>query len=336
MLRNKIGYLLIILTSLSMAEQRHGLLNNPQEEDSVQVALEVGAQNDEWSPGLHQDILTYDVEGAEIWYVKAKLKIDQTDVLSGEYFNNFASSKNQDELLKEVRADSQQPFSLDGFYVLLHISNWLDVYYDIDFFRNISFRIDYWNFIGDGTLTQHGVFWTGAQEGVMGRDYDIVRKGDFLSFQTKFESYKLFYTKEFEHWYFSPGIYYLTWSKPTFLYQYLANRRLPVVYDTTYESACLSLGLGSKSKWHDIKLFADAGLYDDVSMAQGLNLGGKEQVIIGGATADFNVPIGSSSWNWTIGAYAQYSQVSKDSNELQFDGEFNWGSRTGIQYTFSL
>jgi len=335
--------LLLLLNLNLIADKRISVPSSSEtiKDRSVQHRIEGGVQNDYWNPGLHQNVIDYETEGLFLQYLKYKLRLEQTDIFSLEYYESVDKSRNQKELLQEFKGDQKRTSVVDGFYVSIHTLKFIDNLFDINFFKHINFQFEQRNFIGDGTLTNNVAFWTGGKEGQYNEAYTILHPGDILSFKTKFDSYKVFYTQDkfIGNMYGSIGAFQMTWSKPTFLNEYLDNfGRIPLTYDAKYKSTGISLNIGQKWKNADIKAFIDYGLDNSVVVASNVPLDGDIQVIIGGAELNiepWNLYISKDlAIDVTAGLNAQWTKVGQDYGDIKLDGEFNYGFKTNILVTF--
>ena len=335
--------LLLLSNSILGADERISVPDSQEsvKDRSVQHRLEGGIKNDYWNPGLHQNVLNYETEGLFLKYAKYKFRLDQTDIFSLEYYESVNNSRKQKELLQEFKGDQERTSVVDGFYISLHTLKFIDSLFDVNFFRHVNFQFEKRNFIGDGTLTSNAAFWTGGKEGQYNEAYTIVHPGDILSFKTKFDSYKVLYTQEkfMNDFYGSVGAFKMTWSKPTFLNEYLDDfNRIPLTYDAKYESTGISLNMGRKWKEANIKAFVDYGLDNKMAVASDVSLDGDIQVIIAGAELSFD------SWNLytsknlavdvTAGANAQWTKVGQEYGDIELDGEFNYGFKANLSVTF--
>ena len=250
-------------------------------------------------------------------------------------------SRNQDELLKEYKGDKERTSVMEGFYVSIHTLKLLDNLFSTDIFKHINFEFEKRNFIGDGTLTGDTAFWTGGKEGGYNEAYKIVHQGDILSFKTKFDSSKIFYTQEkfMGDAYASVGAFKMTWSKPTFLNEYLDEyQRIPLTYDAQYESTGISLNMGQRWKEADLRAFIDYGLDNEVKVASDVPVDGDLQMLIAGVELNlnaYNLYLSDDlAIDITAGANAQWTRVGQEYGDIGLDGEFNYGFRTALAVTF--
>lgn len=336
------AYLLLLTTVLLGAEERVNIddIEGTRSDDTFKTTLETGINNDYWNPGLQKDIIKYDTEGLFLWHLKAKFKLNQTDIASVEYYTSVDNKDKLKESLEEFKADKEKTTFMEGFYISIHTLKLLDDWFDTDIFHHINFEFDKRYFVGNGTLTGNTAFWYGEKEAQYNNGYKILHKGDILSFKTKFDSYKVYYTykNNQKDAYMSIGAFDMSWSKPTFLNDSIANGRIPVTYDATYNTTGITANIGKKWKNLDIKAFVDYGIDNNIEVASDIDVEGDLQMFIAGVNADFKVFKLYSNDILDLdvmgGAYAQFTRVGQEYGDTKLDGEFNYGFKTGLALTF--
>lgn len=96
------AYLLLLMTVLLGAEERVSIddIEGTRSDDTFKTTLETGINSDYWNPGLQKDIIKYDTEGLFLWHLKAKFKLNQTDIASIEYYRSVDNKDKLEESLK--------------------------------------------------------------------------------------------------------------------------------------------------------------------------------------------------------------------------------------------
>ena len=317
--------------------------------DTFKFALELGVKQNYWNPGLSKDegqyLLKYDTEGINVGYGKLKGKLKNTDIFVIEGYYPIDDSAKQKELIKQRKKDNKENSFIEGVRISLHLSKVLDYLLETDTFGNFDFEYETKNFVGIGTVTQNSFYWFGQNTGNQKKDYTRIERGTNLSFKTKFETYKLFYTwnKAIGATYISVGAFDSTWSKPTFTQVY-ALKEVPVFFHAQYQTQGISVNVGQEKKNYTIKAFMDYGLKNDIKLTSELSaseLLEKEEslsMMIYGITGEYKLlDIYNNKIvdiDFLVGGDAQFSKVGRDYLGTGLDAEFNYGYHVGIEATF--
>jgi len=317
--------------------------------NSFKFALELGAKQNFWRPGLSKDegqyLLNYDTEGINAGYGKLKGKLYNTDVFELEAYQPLTSSSNQDTIIEEHKKDNKSNYSIDGVRLFVHASKLLDHLLDTNTFGNFDFEYDSRNFTGIGTLNQNSFYWFGRNTGNIDTDFMPVERGVDISFKTKFETYKLFYTidKFVGDSYVSLGVFDTTWSKPTFT-QVRVLQEVPVFFHANYHAQGLSLHVGNESKNYDFRAYLDYGVNNDMKLTSELSASDlleqdeKLNMMIYGAKLDYKLYNLYTShrvaFDLIVGGYGEFSKIGRNYIGQELDAEFNYGYHLGIEATF--
>jgi len=272
-----------------------------RKDDDVQFALELGAKTDFWNPGLPkeeggEELLKYDTEGLYLGYATFKTKIYGTDVLTFEKFGTLKSSDNQDQLLEQYKDNRKKDTSFQGYKASIEIMKIVNYLFDTKILEGLGYQYTNRNFISTAMANKDSVYWFGSNPGLITQDYINLTKGNKISFATTFRNHELFYKfRKYRHeflnskvdssnkdsQYFMFGFFDKEWEKPTYLGTYYNSN--PLIFDATYKSRGILLGLGIESSSFDVELKYSKGLNDDIQLS---NLGSANNYINGKTSMD--------------------------------------------------
>ena len=346
MVSNRKIYLFCILSSLLSSEE---LLkedsNGSRKSDAVQVAIEIGAKTNFWSPGISGNVIDYKTEGLYLGFGKLKLKLYNNDVFTLEKYETFSKTDNQNELLSTYKDDRKHESSIDGIRVTLQLMKVINFLFDKDWLTGLNYEFNTRNFLGDATLLQNSKYWYGQLNGgIDGIDYSRIEVGTNLAFKTKFTSHDLFYQFKdaisFTNGdYISFGLFDEEWSKPTFVGDTLLGEE-PLIFDANYYTRGISSSIGIKTDSYLLETYLDYGIDSKMDIIQkGDNyssLNRDTTMYRVGAKGHYKFKdIYSTNFFTTdiiLGAEMQYSQLTQEGSAI--DAEALYGVNAGIEVTF--
>ena len=351
MFKNKILWSILLFSmyscanNISLSDDENS--KSTKKDDTVKFALEVGAKNDFWDAGLQGNVLDYDTEGLFLGFGKLKVKLYGSDVFSIEKYGTLTSSDGQDNLLAEYKSDKKQDSTIDGMKISLQLIKVINYLFDKEWLDGLEYKFNTRNFIGSARVLQNTAYWYGKTDnGVLGKDFAILERGNNLSFKTKFTSHKLSYRfdnviKNLKGSYTSVGIFDEEWSKPTFVGDTSLNGELPVIFDSDYYSKGVSGVVGIKDVNYKIRAFFDYGIDNEMKIIQkGGNYSKYNRdvdIYTIGLKGDYRfTDVYSTNLLTTdiiIGAGMQYNEITQDSN-IELDAETLYGVNVGIEIIF--
>ena len=324
-------------------------VSDSRKNDTFKFSLESGVKQNYWNPGLSKDdgqyLLKYDTEGINVYYGKFKGKLENTDIFVIEGYYPIDDSAKQKELIKQRKKDNKENSFIEGVRISLHLSKLVDYLLETDTFGNFDFEYETKNFVGIGTITQNSLYWFGRNTGDPKKDYTKIERGTELSFKTKFETYKLFYTwdKAIGDTYISLGAFDATWSKPTFTQVYV-KKEVPVFFNAQYHTQGISVNVGQDEENYNIKAFLDYGLNNDMKLTSELSASDlleKDEslnMMVYGITGEYKLLDVYKNKivdiDFLVGGDAQFSKIGRDYLGTGIDAEFNYGYHVGIEATF--
>ena len=346
MVSNRKIYLFCILSSLLSSEELFNEdSNGSRKSDTVQVAIEIGAKTNLWSPGISGNVIDYKTEGLYLGFGKLKLKLYNNDVFTLEKYETFSKTDNQNELLSTYKDDRKHESSIDGIRVTLQLMKVINFLFDKEWLTGLNYEFNTRNFLGDATLLQTSKYWYGQLNGgVNGVDYSRIEVGTNLAFKTKFTSHNLFYRFKdaisfTDGDYVSFGFFDEEWSKPTFVGDTLLGEE-PLIFDANYYTRGISSRVGIKTDSYLLETYLDYGIDSEMDIIQkGDNyssLNKDTNMYRVGAKGHYKFKNIYSTRFFTtdiiLGAEMQYSQLTQDGSAI--DAETLYGVNAGIEVTF--
>jgi len=169
-IKNQIALIYLFSTILLGAED--DINNISRKSDSIQIAVEMGAKTNFWTPGIAGNVLDYNTEGLYLGFGKLKLKLYNNDVFSIEKYATFSNTANQNDLLAQYKDDKKHESSIDGIRVTLQLMKVINFLFDKEWLTGLNYEFNTRNFLGDARLLQTSKYWFGRlQGGVDGEDY---------------------------------------------------------------------------------------------------------------------------------------------------------------------
>ena len=331
-------YLFWLISSILSAESL-------RKNDTVQIAVEMGAKTNFWTPGISGNVFDYQTEGLYLGFGKLKLKLYNSDVFTIEKYSTFSKTANQNELLAEYKDDRKHESSIDGIRVTLQLMKVVNFLFDKEWLTGLNYEFNTRNFLGDAQLLQNSKYWFGRLNGgIDGEDYKVIEIGENVAFKTKFTSHKLFY--QFEDVinftkgdYLSVGLFDEEWSKPTFVGDTLLGEQ-PLIFDANYYTRGISSSVGVKKDNYLVESYLDYGFDNEMDIIQkGDNYSSLNKDVtmyrVGGKANYTFKDIYTTNYFTTdiiVGGEVEYSQLRQDG--VRFDAETLYGINTAIEVTF--
>jgi hypothetical protein len=331
-------YLFWLISSILSAESL-------RKTDTVQIAVEMGAKTNFWTPGISGNVFDYQTEGLYLGFGKLKLKLYNSDVFTIEKYSTFSNTANQDELLAEYKDDRRDKSSIDGIRITLQLMKVVNFLFDKEWLTGLNYEFNTRNFLGDALLLQNSTYWFGrVNNGIDGEDYNRIEIGTNLAFKTKFTSHKLSY--QFEDIinftkgdYLSIGLFDEEWSKPTFVGDVFIGEEA-LIFDSNYYTRGISSSVGVKKENYLLETYLDYGVDSKMDIIQkGDNYSALNKDVamyrVGGKANYKFKDIYSTNYLTTdiiVGGEVQYSQLRQDG--VRLDAETLYGINTAIEVTF--
>ncbi len=239
----------------------------------VKFIIESTINSAMWNPSettiseTNQKLLEYDTEGLKLYSIKGKINIFDTDVLNIEKYATFQKGKNQKELLKLKKYNSNS--AVEGLNISLQAFILFKYFYmyEYNFLDDIEYQYNYYNFYAKAVNNIDSIYWWGDKfYGLSLKDYIKLPKDSFIELTTEFNEHRLYildFKKIIRDFYFDSfklGLFSSYWAKQSFVGIIAENGHVPIIQDVLFESKGVSFKLKHKIENLNLNLRYNYGL----------------------------------------------------------------------------
>lgn len=220
-------------------------------ENDVKFIAETSLSAAQWDPGVslindtNQKLLDYNTEGLNLYSIKGKINIFDSDVLTIEKYGSFAGTNSQAELLSNYKKDMSEDSALEGLNISVKAFLLLKHFYlkDYKYLEALEYQYSTYKFSAIATNMIDTIFWYGpTTEGIIEKDFFPLSKDSTISFFTDFNEHRLYVLELVDLVKSLPinsikvGGYSTNWLKPTYLGSTDKTTGKPIIHHSEFIS----------------------------------------------------------------------------------------------------
>ena len=234
--------------------------NQSVQNDDVKFIVDTSASSAQWQPGVSsidrsdQKLLKFDTEGLNLYSIKGKINIFDSDVITIEKYGTFGGTQAQKQMLENLKQEKSDNSTLTGLNISIKAFLLLKYFYmnEYKYLDALEYQYSSYKFYGLAVNSVKTYFWYGkTNEGTIKKDFFPLSTDSKIKFYTDFKEHRLYLLELTDLFQSVPidsikaGVYSTNWLRPTFLKQYNQDQ-VPIIHFTEMTSEGIVLNFSQK------------------------------------------------------------------------------------------